>query len=206
MCKPKSTSQLQFLIGERVLRFGLREFALITGLRCHEIPNINHEDIKGGGRLKWVYFENLKTVTRQYLNVMFNISTAGTDDDRIKMAKLYFLESFLIPKQECLSVDWDHIIMVDDDEVFDGYPWGRVAFELLVDFMNRAVCSKGQTADTQPKWKDLKQKVFDSPTLEVSPMLATPDEAFFAPFIETKKDILKEAEDELRKNKKILTT
>ncbi|TYK09852.1 protein Ycf2-like [Cucumis melo var. makuwa] len=249
MCKPKSTSQLQFLIGERVLRFGLREFALITGLRCHEIPNINHEDIKGGGRLKWVYFENLKTVTRQYLNVMFNISTAGTDDDRIKMAKLYFLESFLIPKQECLSVDWDHIIMVDDDEVFDGYPWGRVAFELLVDFMNRAVCSKGQTgismgggfifpilawayeviptlstppnffatrisnevpriinwaADTQPKWKDLKQKVFDSPTLEVSPMLATPDEVgmpFFAPFNETEKDILKEAEDELRKNK-----
>ena len=145
MCKPKSTSQLQFLIGGRVLRFGLREFALITGLRCHEIPDINHEDIKGGGRLKEVYFENLETVTMQYLNVMFNISTAGTDDDKIKMAKLYFLEIFLIPKQECLSVDWDYIIMVDDDEVFDGYPWGRVAFELLVDFMNMAVCSKGQT-------------------------------------------------------------
>uniref|UniRef100_A0A9I9EGY5 Uncharacterized protein n=1 Tax=Cucumis melo TaxID=3656 RepID=A0A9I9EGY5_CUCME len=40
--------------------------------------------------------------------------------------------------------------------------------------------------------------------LEVSSMLATPDEVgmpFFAPFIETEKDILKEAEDELRKNK-----
>uniref|UniRef100_A0A9I9EB18 DUF1985 domain-containing protein n=1 Tax=Cucumis melo TaxID=3656 RepID=A0A9I9EB18_CUCME len=146
-------------------RFGLREFALITGLRCHEIPDINHEDIKDGGQLKGVYFENLKTVTRQYLNVMFNISTAGTYDDRIKMAKLYFLESFLIPKQECLSVDWDNIIMVDDDEVFDGYPWGRVAFELLVDFMNKVVCSKGQTVFSS----FLKQ-------LEVSPMLATPDE------------------------------
>ncbi|TYK13893.1 protein Ycf2-like [Cucumis melo var. makuwa] len=189
MCKPKSTSQLQFLIGGRVLRFRLREFALITGQKCHEIPYINHEDIKGGGWLKGVYFENLKTVTRQYLNVMFNISTAGTDDDSIKMAKLYFLESFLIPKQEYLSVDWDHIIMVDDDEVFDGYPWGRVAFELLVDFMNRAVCSKGQTF----LWG-----------LEVSPMFATPDEVgipFFVPFIETEKDILKEAEDELRKTK-----
>uniref|UniRef100_A0A9I9E5G9 DUF1985 domain-containing protein n=1 Tax=Cucumis melo TaxID=3656 RepID=A0A9I9E5G9_CUCME len=145
MCKPKSTSQLQFLIEGRVMRFGLREFALITGLKCHEIPDINHEDMKGGGRLKWVYFENLKIVTRQYLNVMFNISTAGTDDDRIKMAKLYFLESFLIPNPKCLSVEWDHIIMVDDDEVFDGYPWGRVAFEILMDFMNRVVCSKGQT-------------------------------------------------------------
>ncbi|TYK19697.1 protein Ycf2-like [Cucumis melo var. makuwa] len=171
MCKPKSTNRLQFLIGGRVLRFGLREFALITDLKCHEIHDIKHEDIKGGGRLKGVYFENLKTVTRQYLNVMFNISTAGTDDDRIKMVKLYFLESFLIPKQECLGVEWDHIIMVDDDEVFDGYLWGRVTFELL---------------------------------LEVSLMLATPTKVgmpYFAPFIETEKDILKEAEDELRKTK-----
>uniref|UniRef100_A0A9I9ELC4 Protein Ycf2-like n=1 Tax=Cucumis melo TaxID=3656 RepID=A0A9I9ELC4_CUCME len=55
-------------------------------------------------------------------------------------------------------------------------------------------------ADTQPEWKDLKQKVFDSPTLEVSPMLATPTKVgmpYFAPFIEIEKDILKEAEDEL---------
>uniref|UniRef100_A0A9I9EBK4 Uncharacterized protein n=1 Tax=Cucumis melo TaxID=3656 RepID=A0A9I9EBK4_CUCME len=40
--------------------------------------------------------------------------------------------------------------------------------------------------------------------LEVSLMLATPDEVgmpFFAPFIETEKDILKEAEDELPKTK-----
>ncbi|KAA0059171.1 protein Ycf2-like [Cucumis melo var. makuwa] len=162
MCKPKSTSQLQFLIGGRVLKFGLREFVFITSLKCHEIHDINHEDIKGGGRLRGVYFENLKIVTRQYLNVIFNISTAGTDDDRIKMAKLYFLKSFLIPEQECLSVEWDHIIMVDDDEVFDGH------------------------------W------------LEVPSMLATPTKVgmpYFAPFIETEKDILNEAEDGLRKTK-----
>ncbi|KAA0048347.1 protein Ycf2-like [Cucumis melo var. makuwa] len=108
--------------------------------------------------------------------------------------------------------------MVDDDEVFDG-PWGRVAFELLVDFMNRAVLHPTSfatrisnevpkiinwAASTQPKWKDLKQKVFDSPTLELSPMLATPTEvemSYFASFIETEKDILKEAEDELQKTK-----
>ncbi|TYK06138.1 protein Ycf2-like [Cucumis melo var. makuwa] len=62
----------------------------------------------------------------------------------------------------------------------------------------------GLQADTQPKWKDLKQKVFDSPTLEVSPMLTTPNEVgmpFFAPFIEIEKDILKEAKDKLRKTK-----
>ncbi|KAA0064135.1 protein Ycf2-like [Cucumis melo var. makuwa] len=131
----------------------------------------------------------------EYLNVMFNISTAGTDDDLIKMAKLYFLESFLIPKQECLSIDWDHIIMVDDDEVFDGYPWGRVSFELLVDFMNRTVCSKGR-ANGYFYGGFIFPILAWAYELEVSPMLATPDEVgmpFFAPFIETEKDIFKEA-------------
>ncbi|KAA0066502.1 protein Ycf2-like [Cucumis melo var. makuwa] len=157
MCKPKSTSQLQFLIGGRVLRFGLREFALITDLKCHEIPYINHEDIKGGGRLKEIYFENLKIVTRQYLNVIFNIRPFVAKGKRVFLWGVYFPHSRL-----------------------------------------------GLQADTQPKWKDLKQKVFDSPTLEVSPMLTTPNEVgmpFFAPFIEIEKDILKEAKDKLRKTK-----
>ncbi|TYK30414.1 protein Ycf2-like [Cucumis melo var. makuwa] len=218
MCKPKSTNQLQFLIGGRVLRFGLREFVLITGLKCHEIPDINHKDIKGGGRLKGVYFKNLKTMTRQYLNIMFNVSTAETDDDRIKMAKLYFLESFLIPKQECLSVEWDHITMQGKNWDFDGgggFPILTWAYEVIPtlstppNFLATRISNEvpriiNWAADTQPKWKDLKQKVFDSPTLEVSPMLATPTEVgmpYFAPFIETEKDILKEAEDELRKTK-----
>uniref|UniRef100_A0A9I9EEY0 Protein Ycf2-like n=1 Tax=Cucumis melo TaxID=3656 RepID=A0A9I9EEY0_CUCME len=45
MCKPKSSSQLHFLIEGRVLKFELREFALITGLNCHKISDINQEDI-----------------------------------------------------------------------------------------------------------------------------------------------------------------
>ena len=49
---------------------------------------------------------------------MFNVSTVGTGDDRLKMAKLYFLESFLMPKQDNLNIEWDHILMVNDDEFF----------------------------------------------------------------------------------------
>lgn len=79
------------------------------------------------------------------MNVVFNVWTARIDGDCLKIAKLYFLESFLIPKQENMNIDWDHILMVDDDDLFDSYPWGRVAFDLLVEFMNKVVGSKGQT-------------------------------------------------------------
>lgn len=34
------------------------------------------------------FFETLKSVTRHYLDTIFNISTVETDDDRIRMAKL----------------------------------------------------------------------------------------------------------------------
>ena len=130
------------MIGGGVLTFGLREFTFITDLNCNEIPYISIEQIKGGERLKRIYFETLESVTRHYLNTMFNISTTGTNDDIVRMAKLYFLESFLLPRQESLSIEWDHVLMVDDDELFHSYLWGMVAFNLLLEFMNRDVGSK----------------------------------------------------------------
>ena len=142
MCKSKSTTHLHFLKEGRVLKFGLRDITLITGLNCSKVPELNTKDINGGGRLKMIYFETLKSVTRHYLNTMFKISMAGTDKDRIQMAKLYFLESFLLPRQESLSIEWDYVLMVDDDELFGSYPWRRVAFDLLLEFMNRVVCNK----------------------------------------------------------------
>lgn len=205
-CKPKNTSKLNFLIGGRVLRFSLREFALITGLNCGPIPDVGRKSIKGGQNIKSTYFEGDKTFSRKYLNLAFNVSKNGTDDDMLKMALLYFLESFLLPKQHTVNVNMEHIEMVDDEELFNNYPWGRLAFELLVDYMQKALVSKGATgismggfifpllawayeviptlsspdnffarkvsnripriinwaADTQPKWKDLDRKVFES--------------------------------------------
>ena len=61
------------------------------------------------------------------------------------MAKLYFLESFLFPRQESLSIEWYHVLTVDDDKLFHSYPWGKVAFDLLLDFMNKVFGRKGQT-------------------------------------------------------------
>lgn len=124
------------------MKFGSREFALITGLNCREIPGVKKDDNEGGGHLKKMYFESLKIVTRQCLNVMFNVITAGTNNDHLKMTKLYFLESFLTPKQENLHIEWKHILLVDDDDLFDRYPCGRVAFNLLIEFMNRAAGCK----------------------------------------------------------------
>lgn len=35
--------------------------------------------------------------------------------------------------------------MVDNEDLFNSYPWGRLAFDLLVDYMHKALVSKGAT-------------------------------------------------------------
>lgn len=64
--------------------------------------------------------------------------------------------------------------MVDDDELFDGYPWERVAFDLLVEFMNRGVSSKGQTGNSMGGF------IFSilACEYEVIPKLSTPPNFF----------------------------
>lgn len=47
-----------------MLKFGLKEFSLVTKLNCHGVPDNKEEDIKEHGHLKRVYFESLKTVTK----------------------------------------------------------------------------------------------------------------------------------------------
>ncbi|KAA0026144.1 protein Ycf2-like [Cucumis melo var. makuwa] len=97
--------------------------------------------------------------------------------------------------------------MVDDDELFDEYPWGRFPFELLVEFMNRIVYSKRQMEISMGSFIfPILAWVYE---LEVSLMLATPNEvgrSYFALFLETKKDILKEIDGLTRIVEKIEKT
>lgn len=116
-----------------MVTFGIREFALITGLRCEPKPELDKTKILGEQHIRQVYFEAEKSVSRKHLNMAFNVNKNAPDDDMLKMALLYFVESFLLPIQDCVNVNMDHIIMVDDESLFNTYPWGRVAFELLVD-------------------------------------------------------------------------
>ena len=35
------------------------------------------------------------------------------------------------------SIDMTHMQMVDDDDVFDSYPWGRLVFKHTIDIFQR---------------------------------------------------------------------
>lgn len=59
-CKPKKESELTFFHKGKVLKFDLREFALITFLNYGPIPNQEKTKIKGEQYIRNIYFEGEK--------------------------------------------------------------------------------------------------------------------------------------------------
>ena len=126
-----------FEINGKVLRFGLREFALITGLDCVSDENDFVYDNSKPNRLMVEYFgrnqENQLPVKRHELIECFN-KTVWDDkgDDAVKMAILYFINTWV----HCGEPNSTNIPRIHFDVVEDGryneYPWGKDSFRELV--------------------------------------------------------------------------
>ncbi|KAA0040611.1 uncharacterized protein E5676_scaffold98G001180 [Cucumis melo var. makuwa] len=71
------------------------------------------------------------------------------------MAKIYFLENFLLGKQFTTNIDLEHIKLVDDEKEFDAYPWERIGID------EKKICMLIWVVDSHPQWKDLAEMVFD---------------------------------------------
>ncbi|XP_059302843.1 uncharacterized protein LOC132054915 [Lycium ferocissimum] len=126
-----------FEINGKVLRFGLREFALITGLDCVSDEKDFVYDNSKPNRLMVEYFgrneENQLPVKRHELIERFN-KTVWDDkgDDVVKMTILYFINTWV----HCGEPNSTNIPRIHFDVIEDGryneYPWGKDSFRELV--------------------------------------------------------------------------
>ncbi|PON75663.1 hypothetical protein PanWU01x14_039230 [Parasponia andersonii] len=65
------------------LRFSINEFALITGLKCHQYPKITRGEIPGN-RILAQFFGSFKTVNREQLDATFHSCNSSNDEDCVK--------------------------------------------------------------------------------------------------------------------------
>ncbi|PON94261.1 hypothetical protein TorRG33x02_099990 [Trema orientale] len=73
MVKSTKPTELQFFIGDKNLRFGLREFALITTLNFRKDPDIvKLKSISDSTRLREIYLNNGATVRSGKLEAAFS--------------------------------------------------------------------------------------------------------------------------------------
>lgn len=136
--KLEKKKECWFIVNGVPVRYSLREMALMSGLNCKKYPpekrvvRRSEDDVRFAAK----HFPlgstiSLKEVEKKLLSM--DKPSGDDDNERLKMAVLYFLSSIIIGKrkggEQAPSVDKLFIDAVDDLEMCKTYPWGRLAFD-----------------------------------------------------------------------------
>ncbi|XP_075076878.1 uncharacterized protein LOC107829403 [Nicotiana tabacum] len=119
--------QLKANLSKR-LRFGLGEFALVTGLKCKGDTSI--ESI-AENRLISKYFGTASATFAQLADC-FKKKKWETDDDALKIAVLYFVNNFLFSQLKTKAISRSYIDLVESGD-FNNYPWGIDVYKATID-------------------------------------------------------------------------
>ncbi|XP_050221380.1 uncharacterized protein LOC126671639 [Mercurialis annua] len=115
-----------FEVGGYRLKFGLKEFALISGLRCTADSNKFSYKLDSN-RLLEKYFKGLNQVSKQTLSDCFKSRRWDCDEDDFKIAFLHFLHNFLLASPMTVRVPFLDFDIVESDRR-DNYQWGLDVF------------------------------------------------------------------------------
>ncbi|OIT32493.1 hypothetical protein A4A49_53112 [Nicotiana attenuata] len=121
-------NEMRFVVNDSRLRFGLGEFALVTGLKCK--GDISIESI-AENRLISKYF-GTASVTLAQLADCFKKKKWETNDDALKIAVLYFVNSFLLSQLKTKVISRSYIDLVECGD-FNNYPWGIDVYNATID-------------------------------------------------------------------------
>ncbi|CAN6845516.1 unnamed protein product [Brassica oleracea] len=127
-----------FHFGAQPMRFSIREFHMVTGLKCSGEAREPREETE---RFKWDFLKGrthtVKDVEKQLRNTREDAS-----DERFCFAMLLLIESILLQKSLLdggTTFTLDYVKIAQDMDVLMTYPWGRTAYNLLLKSLQRAV-------------------------------------------------------------------
>ncbi|KAF4359472.1 hypothetical protein F8388_001516 [Cannabis sativa] len=117
-----NSKEMWFDFGHDKVRFGLGEFAVISGLLCKgDIDMMKH--VGKGDVFVDKYFSDM-TVTHGAVKQRFLSSTFKDDDFAVRMAVLYLVTNYLLSKPPNKHVSIELLHLVGSGE-FDSFPWGK---------------------------------------------------------------------------------
>lgn len=146
----KKKYELWWLFEGKPIRYGVNEFAFVTGLNCGSRPTSetsrkrkhargndskrNKRSGKGGGRMWAELFGEYKKPTPAWLLDKLLMGRKYKDPlTRFRLALLLLVEGLLCPTSGTMYLDPEVVEMVSDVEAFLNYPWGRKSFVLTVE-------------------------------------------------------------------------
>ncbi|XP_059310743.1 uncharacterized protein LOC132062121 [Lycium ferocissimum] len=132
-------------VNGKLLHFGIREFAIITGLKCG-MDSEFVSDPDSSNRLMTRYFNGQTKVPKTMLVSLFidfkENKSLIEDGDVFKIALLYFISTFLFSTQSNVAfVTKLHFDLVESGEYMN-YPWGNVCFKNLLSSISHKLVNK----------------------------------------------------------------
>lgn len=135
-CHAAKTNELAFNFNGQIAKFGIREFAICSGLLCKH--NDDTDDIEATPQVTIVEkFFNNKTASVNSLLTVFNSSLSATSEEKVKLANLCILYTQILPCQHSVSSDPKYLELADYPDRFANYPWGLESFRKLLETMKK---------------------------------------------------------------------
>ncbi|KAL5581203.1 hypothetical protein UlMin_013645 [Ulmus minor] len=131
---PKA-DELTFLFGGKYVRFGCREFCIITNLRY-----AGREDIIGGSSRLMNKYGNKGKLKRQELLKAFQ--QCHIPLDQVKLGVAYLVESLIFAKQAKTFIDPRIRAIVNDVDAFNRVCWGKLSWDFLVPKLKESLIKK----------------------------------------------------------------
>ncbi|KAL0855740.1 hypothetical protein Bca101_060893 [Brassica carinata] len=129
-----------FRFAGKPIRFSLREFAIVTGLPCGELPVRTNPKKKKNATEKPYWpelFGNIEDLSVSRTVKMLRRKTVTDKTMRIKLAALAFLSSVLLSTNLKMKMMKEHAQMLSDLNEFFAFPWGRLAFDMLMESIKK---------------------------------------------------------------------
>nr|VDC70586.1 unnamed protein product [Brassica rapa] len=133
--KVKKKHEVCFRFAGQPIRFSLREFAIVTGLPCGTFPPKWKMKIKETITEKPYWpslYGKVEVVTVASVIKMLRRRTVRDRETRIKFACLAILSSVLLPTSLNTKISREHAEAIEDLDDFYSFPWGRWAYEMLM--------------------------------------------------------------------------
>lgn len=136
--KSNKKNEIWFVVDRKPIRFGMMEFALVSGLNCGAFPEASEvERLRNSKAAKTFLTKVLarkQTIVARDLEV--RIKDEGnkyTSEEKFRMCLIWFVHSILMASDSAKTVNLDWVCFASDENFFNAYPWGRLAFQLTVD-------------------------------------------------------------------------
>ncbi|KAL2480226.1 Ubiquitin-like protease domain-containing protein [Abeliophyllum distichum] len=130
-----------FKIGNKRARFGLQEFVLVTGLNATSSENVemsggadcrimkDHFKKSGGKIMKGDVYEAFKRCKRN-------------QTDKYKLGLIIILAYVLLATEENTLIELWWFELVDDLDLFDKFPWGKMSYDYTIRIVKRDMGDK----------------------------------------------------------------